>query len=247
MVTRARARWRNRRLDGEGRVVKVGVLGTGMVGRAIAAKLAELGHEVTVGTRDVAASMARTETDERGNEGFGRWASDNPSVQPATFADAAAQAELVINATSGSASLDALKAAGASNLDGKVLVDLSNALDASGGMPPSLFVSNTDSLAEQIQSAFPNAKVVKTLNTVNAFAMVEPQRLAGGDHSVFLSGNDESAKGQVRELLESFGWKDIVDLGDITTARGPEMYLPLWLRLWGAVGSPMFNIKVVRD
>ena len=113
-------------------------------------------------------------------------------------------------------------------------------------MPPSLFVSNTGSLAEQIQRAFPQTRVVKTLNTVNAFVMVEPARLGGGDHSIFLSENDPAAKTGVADLLRSFGWQDIVDLGDITTARGQEMYLPLWLRLWGVAKGPMFNVKLVR-
>lgn len=224
----------------------VAVLGTGMVGRVIAAKFAELGHTVSIGTRDVDALMKRTEADGRGNKPFVEWAAENPSVTPASFADAAAKAEIIINATSGGASLDALRAAGESNLEGKVVIDLANPLDTSQGMPPSLSVCNTDSLGEQIQRAFPGARVVKTLNTVNALLMVDPQQLAGGDHTIFMSGNDQGAKDQVREILASFGWKDIADLGDITTARGPEMYLPLWLRMWSLAGSPMFQIKLVR-
>ena len=226
--------------------MNVAVLGTGMVGRAIATKCADLGHEVRIGTRDVEALMSRTEPDRMGNASFAEWSRDQPSVTPATFADAAAHGEIVVNATNGSASLDALTAAGADNLAGKVVIDVSNPLDFSGGMPPILSVSNTDSLAEQIQRAFPDAKVVKALNTVNALLMVDPGRLGGGDHTVFLSGNDDDAKAQVRALLESFGWRDIADLGDISTARGPEMFLPLWLRMWGVAGSPMFNIKLVR-
>lgn len=224
----------------------VGVLGTGMVGRAIAGRLSGLGHQVVIGTRDVNALMARTEPDAMGNEPFAGWSEKNPEVKPATFADAAGHGEVVVNATNGAASIDALRAAGEENLNGKVLIDISNPLDFSQGMPPSLFVSNTDSLGEQIQRVFPGAKVVKALNTVNASVMADPSLVAGGDHSIFVCGNDQQAKAQVTELLRSFGWEHIVDLGDITTARGAEMYVTLWVRLWMALGTPMFNIKVVR-
>ncbi|MFN2525776.1 MAG: NADPH-dependent F420 reductase [Actinomycetota bacterium] len=226
--------------------MRVGVLGSGTVGRAIAGKLASLGHEVLIGTRDVQALMGRTEPDERGREPFAHWQKANPGVKPATFSDTAAHAEVVVNATNGAASLEALAAAGEENLAGKLLIDISNPLDVSHGMPPSLFVSNTDSLAEQIQRAFPEAKVVKSLNTVTATVMVDPSLLGDGEHAIFLSGNDDDAKSQVREILESFGWHQVIDLGDITTARGPEMYLPLWLRLWGSLGNTMFNIKLVQ-
>jgi predicted dinucleotide-binding enzyme len=216
--------------------MKIGVLGTGMVGEAIATKLALLGHAVKMGAR--AAN----------NEKAAAWAAKvGGTSSTGTFADAAAFGELVFNCTKGDASLDALKAAGAANLRGKVLVDVSNPLDFSKGMPPSLFVTNTDSLGEQIQRAFPEAKVVKTLNTVNCNIMVDPKRVRGGDHTMFISGNDAGAKAQVKQLLtEGFGWTDILDLGDITTARGTEGYLPLWVRLWGATGSADFNVKVVR-
>ena len=226
--------------------MNVGILGTGMVGRAIAARLVELGHSVMIGTRDPASTLARTETDRMGNVPFGDWLKQNAGVRLGAFAEAAAHGEIVVNATSGSASLAALEAAGAENLSGKIVVDIANPLDASQGMPPALSVSNTDSLGEQIQRAFPESKVVKTLNTVNASVMVYPQRLANGDHSVFVSGNDADAKATVTELLRSFGWQDIIDLGDITTARGAEMYLPLWLRLFGTFGTPFVSIRVVR-
>jgi predicted dinucleotide-binding enzyme len=227
--------------------MRFGVLGTGMVGRAIAGKLAALDHDVTIGTRDVDELLARTEADLMGNEPFARWREKNPDVKLATFADAAATGDLVVNATNAAASLDALHAAGEANLAGKVLVDISNPLDFSQGMPPSLFVSNTDSRGEQIQRAFPAAKVVKALNTVNALVMVDPSLVAGpGEHTNFVCGNDDGAKAQVTEILKSFGWQHIVDLGDMTNARGTEMYLPLWVRLMGALGTPMFNIKVVQ-
>jgi len=226
--------------------MRIAVLGTGMVGRAFAARLTELGHEVSIGTRDVAATMARTETDQMGNAPFQHWAAQHPEVTPATFADAAASAELVLNASAGSASIAVLEAAGAANLAGKVVVDIANPLDHSAGMPPTLFVKDTDSLAEQIQRAFPDAKVVKTLNTMTASLMVDPRQLADGDSSTFVSGNDADAKKTVTALLESLGHTDVIDLGDITTARGAEMLLPIWLRLWGSLGTPTFNFKIVR-
>ena len=153
----------------------------------------------------------------------------------------------MINATSGSGSLQALELAGESNLNGKILIDISNPLDFSKGFPPSLTVCNTDSLGEQIQRAFPNARVVKTLNTTTAAVMVDPAKVAGGDHHLFVSGNNAAAKARVTELLRQwFGWRNVIDLGDITTARGAEMLLPLWVRLMGPLGTPMFNFKIAR-
>ena len=226
--------------------MKIAVLGTGAVGRTLASRLAELGNEVMIGTRDPAKTQAKTAPDASGNPPFSAWLAGNPRVQLGTFAEAATHGELLVNATQGSASLEALEKAGEARLNGKVLVDISNPLDFSKGMPPTLFVRDSDSLAEQIQRAFPKVKVVKTLNTLNARLMVNPGQLAGGDHSVFLSGNDAQAKKTVSELLRSFGWQDIIDLGDISTARGPEMLLAAWLRLYGALATPMFNFKVVR-
>jgi 8-hydroxy-5-deazaflavin:NADPH oxidoreductase len=216
--------------------MKIGVLGTGMVGQAIAQKLVALGHDVKMGSR------------EAGNEKAVAWTkAAGPHASQGTFADAAGYGDIVFNCTNGGGALDALQAAGAANLRGKILVDVSNPLDVSKGMPPVLFAGNTDSLGERIQQAFPEAKVVKTLNTINCQLMVDPGRLAGGDHVVFMSGNDAGAKARVGEVLRGwFGWKHVVDLGDITTARGPESYLPLWLRLWGALGTADFNIKIVR-
>lgn len=225
---------------------KMAVLGTSTVGRTLAAKLAEQGHEVMIGTRDPAATLAKKEPDNFGNPPFSVWREKQGNVELGTFAQAAAQADMVFNATSGQASLEALKLVGAPHLEGKILVDISNPLDFSKGMPPSLSVCNTDSLGEQIQRAFPSAKVVKTLNTVNANLMVGPRLLADGEHTMFLCGNDPEAKGAVRALLESFGWKDVVDLGDITNARATEMMLPIWLRAWGVTKTPMFSIKLVR-
>ncbi len=226
--------------------MRISVLGTGTVGRTLAVRLAELGHEVVVGTRDLATTLGRTEPDERGNGPVPEWLEQNRGVRLESFADAAAGAELVVNATGGGGAIEALTLAGADDLAGKVLLDVSNPLDFSGGFPPSLFVSNTDSLAEQIQRAFPAARVVKSLNTMSAAVMVDPAQLADGQHSVFVSGDDPAAKETVTDLLRSFGHTDVIDLGDITTARGPEMMLPVWLRLLGSLGTPMLNFKIVR-
>jgi predicted dinucleotide-binding enzyme len=216
--------------------MRFGVLGTGMVGQAIGGKLVSLGHEVTMGSRQA------------GNEKAVAWVAEvGDGAGEGTFADAAGFGEVVVNATAGTASLEALEAAGAENLAGKVLIDVSNPLDFSQGMPPVLSVCNDDSVAERIQRAFPDARVVKTLNTINANVMVAPGDL-GGSTTVFVCGNDEGAKAQVVELLRSFGWgeENVLDLGDVTAARGTEMYLPLWLRMYGALGTGQFNIGVVR-
>lgn len=215
--------------------MRIGVLGTGSVGRAIASRLVELGHEVTLGSRSAH------------NETAVEWVAAQPErAHAGTFADAAGFGELVFNCTRGDASLTALELAGAEALGTKVLVDVANPLDFSKGMPPSLTVKDTDSLSEQIQRAFPNVRVVKSLNTMNSDIMVHPQEL-GSAHVVFMSGNDAEAKVQVRGLLREFGWADdsILDLGDISTARGVEMFLPLWLRIYGARGNGKFNIGIV--
>jgi predicted dinucleotide-binding enzyme len=226
--------------------VRLGILGSGVVGKTLAARLADLGHEVMVGTRDPDETLSRTEPDQYGNPPFGTWQLEHPEVELGTFGETAAHGEMVVNATAGVVSLEALDMAGEENLSGKVLIDISNPLDFSKGMPPTLSVSNTDSLGEQIQRRFVEAKVVKTLHTMNAYLMVDPAQLGGGDHTVFVCGDDAEAKERVTELLRSFGWTDIIDLGDISTARGTEMLMPIWLRLFGALQKPLFNFKIVR-
>jgi predicted dinucleotide-binding enzyme len=207
-----------------------------MVGATIGNKLAALGHEVRMGSR-----TANNEKAAAWVKGAGAKASQG------TFGDAAGFGELIFNATSGVGSLEALKAAGAHNLKGKILIDISNPLDFSKGMPPTLFSGNTDSLGEQAQAALPDTKVVKTLNTVSAPIMVEPGKIGGGDHQMFICGNDAAAKASVSEFLKAqFGWKNILDLGDISQSRGTESYLPLWIRMFGALKTPEFNIKIVR-
>ena len=214
--------------------MRIGVLGTGVVGRTLASALLRGGHEVRLGSRTA------------GNEAAVAWAADvGGPASEGTFADAAGFGELLINATAGAASLDALELAGAEQLAGKVLIDVANPLDTSDGMPPTLTVCNDDSLGEQIQRALPEVMVVKALNTVTAAVMVDPS-LVAGTHTIFVAGDHAPAKAQVSELLQEFGWPEhcILDLGNISAARGMEMYLPLWLRLWGALGTAVLNVEV---
>ena len=215
--------------------MRIAVLGTGVVGRTIGSKLVEIGHEVRMGSRRA------------GNDTAVAWAEEAGAAGEGSFGDAAGFGEIVFNCTAGGSSLDALAATGEANLAGKVLIDVANPLDFSAGMPPTLSICNDDSLGERIQATFPEARVVKALNTVNSAVMVEPARV-GGDHVVFVCGEDAGAKGEVEELLGSFGWpaERIVDLGGIAAARGTEMYLPLWLTLYGKLGSGDFNIALER-
>jgi 8-hydroxy-5-deazaflavin:NADPH oxidoreductase len=226
--------------------MNIGVLGTGMVAKTIADKLDSLGHAVKIGTRDAKATLARSEPDMAGGPPLRTWLEGHPRVSLGTFAEAATHGELVVAALSGQGAVESVRAA-AQGLRGKIMIDISNPLDFSKGFPPSLSVVNTDSLGEQVQKAVPDTKVVKTLNTVSAPLMVNPQLVSGGDHTMVVCGNDAAAKTEVtRVLKEWFGWKDVIDLGDITNARGSEMWLPLWVRLYGVLKTPMFGMKVVR-
>jgi len=227
--------------------MRIAVLGTGMVGQTLAGRLEELGHDVTVGTRDPEAARARATPGESGTPAFSVWHAEHPRVRLATFAAAAEHADLIINATAGGASLGALTATGAENLDGKVILDLANTLDFSHGFPPSLSVANTDSLAEQIQRAHPTAKVVKSLNTMSCTVMVNPAGVPG-DHLVFVCGDDAAAKAAVVELLRQLGWAQgaILDLGGLGAARGTEMILPLWLSIMQKLGTAEFNFAIAR-
>ena len=212
----------------------IAVLGTGIVGRTLAARLAGLGHAVTLGTRSLAGAPAHLKA----------WQSEHPVVL-ATFGDAAAGAELIINATNGLHSLEALRAAGADALAGKVIMDVANALDFSAGFPPRLAVDDTDSVAEQLQREFPAARVVKALNTVNSEVMVDPGLLPSGG-TLFVCVDDRVAKEVVTGLVHDLGHGDVIDLGGIEQARGLEQYLALWVRVMSALGHARFNIKVVR-
>jgi 8-hydroxy-5-deazaflavin:NADPH oxidoreductase len=226
--------------------MNIGILGTGMVGQVVGAALATKGHSVMIGTRDVQKSLASSEPNAYGLPAFGIWHKDNQHIKVGTFAEAAKFGELLVNATSGLVSLDALKAGGTDNLGSKILIDIANELDFSKGMPPRALANTDRSLGEDIQTAFPNLKVVKTLNTMNAFVMVNPALVKGGDSTVFINGNDASAKATVTEILKGFGWQDIMDLGDITASRSVEMILPLWLKGWGVIGNTPFNFKIAR-
>ena len=226
--------------------MKIGIIGSGIVGQTLGASLARSGHEVALGTRD-----PKKLDDKRGfGDSLAEWlARAGENARVATFEDAARHGEVVINATAGTASLKALDSAGKANLKGKILIDVANPLDFSKGMPPTLTVCNTDSLGEELQRAFSEARVVKTLNTVNTNMMVAPGTVANGDHAIFVCGDDAGAKAQVSRYLQDwFGWKpgSIVDLGGIEAARGTEMLLPLWIRLMGVLGTHMFNFRIVR-
>jgi 8-hydroxy-5-deazaflavin:NADPH oxidoreductase len=217
--------------------MKIAILGTGMVGVALGTKLVQVGHNVMMGSRSA------------NSEGARKWLqSAGGNARTGTFAEAAAFGEIVLDCTNGANSLAALRLAGADNLRHKILIQVGNPLDFSKGTPPSLTVCNTDSLGEQTQREFPEARVVKALNTINCEVMINPARVPG-DHVLPLCGNDAQAKSEVAaRLCEWFGWKpsNIVDLGDIIGARGTEMYLPLWVRLWSVLGSPIFNVQIVR-
>ena len=228
--------------------MKIAVLGTGIVGRQVSTKLASLGHEVVIGTRDVENTMTSDQQDFYGNPVFKDWFADQSNIKLETFANAAAGAEIIVNATNGQASIPAISSISEADRSGKTLLDIANPLDFSNGMPPSLNPVNTDSLAEQIQSKFPELNVVKSLNTMSSYIMINPSQVKG-KHDVFVSGNDDKAKEQVKELLKSIGWTEdvIIDLGDISTARGTEMLLPIWLRLWNALGTADFNFHVQRN
>lgn len=212
------------------------VFGTGQVGDTIGSKLVDLGHHVMMGSRTTDNEKAKVFVAKHAGK-----------ATAGNFHDAAAFGDMIFNCTAGVGSMAALKMAGEHNLNGKIIIDISNPLDFSKGMPPTLAIANTSSLGEEIQKAFPQTKVVKALNTMWCGLMVNPGMINNGDHNTFLSGNDSEAKEEVKKTLYSFGWKEnnIMDLGDISTARGTEMYLPLWLRIFGATKNGAFNIKVV--
>jgi|SRR6185312_11884963 len=216
--------------------MKIGIIGTGVVGKTIGTKLVSLGHEVKMGSRTA------------NNEKAAEWVkASGAKASQGTFADAAMFGDIVLNCTKGEVSLDALKAAGAKNMEGKILIDVSNPLDFSKGMPPTLIASlcNTNSLGEEIQKNFPATKVVKALNTMNCNLMVNPT-LVAGNHDLFICGNDITAKVAVANLLEQIGWKEIIDMGDITSSRALEMLLPIWIRLMVKYQTPNFNFKIVK-
>ncbi len=225
--------------------MKIAVLGTGMVGQSLAAGFARIGHDVVIGTRDPEATTARREPDAMGAPGFGVWHEDHRDIPVVRSADAVDGADVVVNATNGVNSVEALELVGAELLAGTVLLDVANPLDFAT-MPPGLADVGGPSLAETIQARFPDARVVKSLNTMNAHVMVDPSLVADGSHSVFVCGDDDSARETVRGLLTELGWTDVIDLGDLTAAGAVEALLPIWLRLMGALGTPHFQFQIAR-
>jgi predicted dinucleotide-binding enzyme len=229
--------------------MKISIIGTGIVGKTIASKLVELGHDVMIGTRNVSEKMASTEKDIYGNPSFSDWHRTNTTVKLGSFTEAAAFDEIIVNATRGGSSISSLKLAEAKNLAGKVLIDVSLPLDYSKGMPPCLLpgLNNTNSLGEEIQRTFPETRVVKTLNTMWCGLMVNPHMIGGGDHINYICGNDDEAKSKVRKLLIEFGWSDenLQDLGDITGARATESFILIWLRVLGTLKTGAFNFRLV--
>lgn len=217
--------------------MKIAVFGTGMVGDTIGSRLIELGHQVMMGSRTATNEKAKAFV-----------AKHQKGASAGTYADAAKFGEIIFNCTKGDGSIDAIRSSGDA-VNGKILIDISNPLDFSKGMPPSLIpsLSNTNSLGEEIQKIFPHTKVVKTLNTMWCGLMVNPNMIGGGNHTNFICGNDAEAKTKVKFLLNEFGWnsENILDLGDITNARGSESVLPIWLRVWGATQNGAFNFKIV--
>ncbi|MBW5483184.1 NADPH-dependent F420 reductase [Streptomyces bambusae] len=236
--------------------MKIAVLGTGGGARAHIAKLAEHGHEVHVGTRDPQGTLARTEPDMMGNPPFGQWLAGHPGIELHTFADAAAAGELVINGIDGHNAVAALSAVEA-ELAGKTLIDyavpyiydpdIEHPWPTPWGVNPVLDPCDSDSLGEQIQRALPATKVVKAFVTQEQATVVDPRAIGGGDHTMFVAGQDADAKRQVTDLLTSYGWTDVLDLGGIVASRGMEMYA----HMHGAIGIALgfgthFGIKVVR-
>ncbi|HEU4513187.1 MAG TPA: NAD(P)-binding domain-containing protein [Nocardioidaceae bacterium] len=212
--------------------MRIAVVGTGMVGRTIAPAFAALGHDVVVGTRDPGTTAARDD-----------WTLDLPLR---AYADVAEGADLVVNATNGQASLVALDAVGSDALAGRVLLDVANPLDFAAGFPPTLTVKDTDSLAEKIQRAFPESRVVKSLNTVNCNVMVDPARVGDGQTTMFAAADDAEARGLVVSLLTALGWRDVIEFEELSAARGMEMWLPLWVRVMARLGTADFNLRIVR-
>lgn len=229
--------------------MKTAILGTGVVGQTIAAKLNQLGHHVMIGTRNVTDTLALTKPNAMTGATFSDWHRTHTKVELGTFAQAAAFGNIIINALNGGGTISAFKSCNAADLDGKIILDISNPLDFSKGFPPFLMdgLNNTNSLGEELQKTQPNAKVVKTLNTMTAMLMTNPAMLQG-NHTNFICGNDADAKAEVIKLLHQFGWTadNILDLGDITNARGTEAILPIWVRIYGALKTGAFNFGIVK-
>lgn len=202
--------------------MKIGVIGSGDVGKVLAAGFKAHGHEVVIGTRD--AAKLKDFSAESG-------------VPVKDMAATAAFGELVVLAVHGAAAEDAIKAAGGADaFKGKVLIDPTNPLDFSGGMPPKLFVGTTDSLGERIQRALPGAKVVKAFNTVGNVHMIDP-KLADGTPTHFIAGDDAGAKATVTQLLHEVGWSDVQDMGGLSSSRWLEAMCLAWVMIMAGSGG----------
>lgn len=225
--------------------MKIAILGTGMVGQNLAQSLFAKGHQIMIGTRDAAKAMNSAEPSQYGMPAFGLWIKNHPQLAVGSFAQAIGFGDMVINATNGLVSLEALTQAKADTAGNKILIDVANKLQPVPGAMAKSLANDDTSLGEEIQAAFPNLRVVKTLSTMNTYVMTNPA-IVHQETTAFIAGNDEAAKAEAAKLLKDFGWTDMIDLGDITGARGVEMMMAIWLRLWGVVGSKPFNFKVVR-
>ena len=213
--------------------MKIGVLGTGDVGKALGKAFITLGHEVTMGAR------------EAGNEKAVVWAKEmGERAKAGTFADAAAFGEIIVLATLGSANEAALLAAGKDRLAGKVLIDTTNPLDFSGGMPPKLAISGNDSAGEQVQRLLPGTKVVKAFNIVGNAHMFRPS-FPGGPPDMLIAGNDAGAKEKVGGILQDFGWA-VVDLGGIEISRYLEPMCIVWVLYGAKTGGWNHAFKLLR-
>jgi 8-hydroxy-5-deazaflavin:NADPH oxidoreductase len=230
--------------------MKVAILGTGSVGQTFAEKFISLGYQVMMGTRNVENTLARKATDNYGSLPFAEWHSKNQTVQLGTFSDTVKFGDIVLNALQGAVTLSTIEACDAADFDNKIIIDIANPLDFSRGFPPALIegLNNTNSLGEEVQKILPNAKVVKTLNTMYSGIMINPAMIGNGNHTNYICGNDADAKAKVIEILKSFGWnaENILDLGDITNARGTESTLLIWTRIYGATKTGAFNLSIVK-
>jgi predicted dinucleotide-binding enzyme len=212
---------------------RVGVLGTGEVGRRLATGFRSRGHDVMIGSRDP------------GKAELTEWLSaDGAGIESGTFAEAAEHGELLVVAVLGNAAEEAIAAAGPDRFSGKVVIDATNPLDFSRGFPPKLSITGEDSLGERIQRALPNAKVVKAFNTIGNAYFVDPS-FSEGQPTMLIAGDDEGAKRTVHDALADFGWSDTVDIGGIEGARELEAICIAWVKIGGARGAWDHGFKLL--
>ncbi|SFW77250.1 NADPH-dependent F420 reductase [Chitinophaga sancti] len=209
--------------------MKLGIFGTGIVGRLLAEKLVADGNEVMIGTRNIQNTLAKNEPDIIGTPPYIQWQEKNTKVKLGTFADVAKFGEIIFISTFGDVAINAIDMAGTEHLAGKIVIDTTNPLDLSNGIPPGFSGTVGNSLGEQIQRHLPQAKVVKAFNTLSMHIVVNPQR-EEGDPVLLIAGNDQGAKRSVGEIAKGWGWKDIVDLGGISESFFLESFALLWIR-----------------